>query len=182
MKSGKTEPEKEGNPQAEVIAEMMLAKTVLEEKNELLALQERAIRDLKETVRRLEDDLKAVRAEGARWRESGRQEGCLQVVAEAARLAGEHLHQHMRQGREDERWSLASRLLRLFAERYGLELIDQAPAVDPELHQVVEVVEEPLQESCVQILALGFRLGGRTVQPALVRVIRGKSAGSPPGG
>ena len=181
MKSEKTEPE--GNPQAEVIAEMMLAKTVLEEKNELLARQERAIRDLKETVRRLEEDLKAVRAEGARWRESGRQEGCLQVVAEAARLAGEHLHQHMRQGREDERWSLASRLLRLFAERYGLELIDQTVGtVDPELHQVVEVVEEPLQESCVQILALGFRLGGRTVQPALVRVIRGKSAGSPPGG
>jgi molecular chaperone GrpE (heat shock protein) len=180
MKSGKKEPEKEGNPQAEVIAEMMLAKTVLEEKNELLARQERAIRDLKETVRRLEDDLKAVRAEGARWRESGRQEGCLQVVAEAARLAGEHIQQH--QGREDERWSLASRLIRLFAERYGLELIDQAPAVDPELHQVVEVVEEPLQESCVQILAQGFRLGGRTVQPALVRVIRGKSAGSPPGG
>jgi len=175
MKSEKPEPE--GNPQAEVIAEMMLAKTVLEEKNELLAKQERTIRDLKETVRRLQEDLQALLAERAQWRESGRQEGCLQVVAEAARMAGEHL------GREDDRWGLAYRLIRHFAERYGLELIDRAAgAVDPELHQVVEVVEDPLQESSMQILALGIRLGGRTVQPALVRVIRGKTAGSPPVG
>ena len=177
MKSEKPVPENENNPQAEVIAEMMLAKTVLEEKNELLARQERTIRELKETVRLLEEDLKALLAERDRWQESGRQEGRSQVVAEAARMAGEYL------GREDERWGLASRLIRNFAERYGLELIDQAAGtVDPELHQVVEVVEEPLQKPSVQILARGFRLRGRTIQPALVRVIRGKAAESLPGG
>ena len=171
MKNEKTEPDKENNPQAELIAEMMLAKTVLEEKNELLARQERTIRGLKETVLQLQEDLKALQQERITWRESGRREGSLEVVAEAARLAGEHL------GREDEQWGLASRLLRHFAERYDLQLIDRADAVDPELHQVVEVVESPEQESAVQILVRGFRLGGRTVQPALVRVIRGKSPG-----
>jgi molecular chaperone GrpE (heat shock protein) len=177
MKSEKPVPESKNNPQAEVIAEMMLAKTVLEEKNELLARQERTIRELKETVRLLEEDLKALLAERDRWQESGRQEGRSQVVVEAARMAGEYL------GREDERWGLASRLIRNFAERYGLELIDQAAGtVDPELHQVVEVVEEPLQKPSVQILARGFRLGGKTVQPALVRVIKGKAAESLPGG
>ena len=177
MKSEKTDPEKAKNPQAELIGEMMLAKTVLEEKNELLARQERTIRKLQETVRHLEEDLKALQAERARWREGGRQEGRAQVVAEVARLAAEHL------GRERDRFGLASRLIRHFAERYGLELIDQAAGtVDPELHQVVEVVDEPRQKSSVQILARGFRLGGKTVQPALVKVIRGKAAQSPPGG
>ncbi len=163
------EPEQERNPQAELIGEMMLAKTVLEEKNELLARQERTIRDLKQTVLQLQEDLKAFQAERAEWRESGNREGRLEVVAEAARLAGEHL------GLEDDPWGLASRLLRYFGERYGLQLIDRAEGVDPELHQVVEVLESPEQESSVQVLVRGFRLGGRTVQPALVRVIRGKS-------
>ena len=167
MKNQKSEPE--NNPQAEVIAEMMLAKTVLEEKNELLAHQERTIRNLQETV-------EALRAEGARWRESGRQEGSVQVVAEAARLAVEHL-------RMEDRWSLAARLIRHFQERYGLEVIEQAGGtVDPELHQVVEVVEAAGQAPSLQILAPGFRLNGKTVQPALVRVIRAKAAEEPSGG
>ncbi len=169
MKSERTESEKEKNPQAELIGEMMLAKTVLEEKNELLACQERAIRDLRKTVLQLEEDLRALQAERAEWRESGRKEGSLEAVAEAARMAEEHL------GREDEPMGLASRLLRHFGERYGLQLIDRAATVDPELHQVVEVVESPEQESSVQVLVRGFRLGGRTIQPALVRVIRGKT-------
>lgn len=177
MKNEKTDSEKEKHPQAELIGEMMLAKTVLEEKNELLVRQERTIRKLQETVRHMEEDMKALQAERARWRESGRQEGRSQLIAEVARLAGEHL------GREGDRWGLASRLLRHFAERYGLELIDQAAGtVDPELHQVVEVVDEPRQKSSVQILVRGFRLRGKTVQPALVRVIRGKAAKSPPAG
>jgi molecular chaperone GrpE (heat shock protein) len=175
MKSEKTEPGKGGNPQTEVIAEMMLAKTVLEEKNELLARQERAIRELKETALRLEDDLKELRAERDRWRETGRQEGALQVVAEAARMAVEYL------AKEQDRWGLAPRLIRHFAERYGLELVDEAAEeVDPELHQVLEVVETPEQVPSVQILTPGFRLAGSTVQPALVRVIRGKDADHPP--
>lgn len=176
MKNQKSEPE--NNPQAEVIAEMMLAKTVLEEKNELLAHQERTIRNLQETARRLEEDLEALRAESARWRENGRQEGSAQVVAEAAHLAVEHL-------RMEDRWSLAARLIRHFQERYGLEVIDQAPAVDPELHQVIEVVEAVEaagQAPSLQILAPGFRLNGKTVQPALVRIIRAKAAEEPSGG
>jgi molecular chaperone GrpE (heat shock protein) len=175
MKSEKAEPEKESHLQAELIAEMMLAKTVLEEKNELLERQERTIRELKDTLLRLQEDLQALRAERAAWRESGRQEGSLEVVAEAARLAGEHL------GREEDRWGLASRLMRHFEERYGLQVIDQAASLDPELHQVVEVVESPGQDSSVQILAPGFRLGGRTIQPALVRVLRGKGPQPPEG-
>jgi molecular chaperone GrpE (heat shock protein) len=177
MKSEKSGPGNEKKPQAELIAEMMLAKTVLEEKNELLAREERTIRKLRDAVRRLEEDLKSLQAEKTRWREGGRQEGCAQVVAEVARLAGEHL------GREGDRWGLASRLLRHFAERYGLELIDgAAEAVDPERHQVIEVAEDPRQKSGVQILALGFRLQGKTIQPALVRVIKGRGTRNPPGG
>jgi molecular chaperone GrpE (heat shock protein) len=148
---------------------MMLAKAVLEEKSELLARQERTIRELKDTVLRLQEDVKTLQAERAEWREGGKREGSLEAVAEAARLAVEHL------GREDEQWGLASRLLRHFAERYGLEVIDRPDTVDPDLHQVVEVVESPDEESSVQVLARGFRLGGRTIQPALVRVVRGKT-------
>ena len=54
---------KKKNPEGSSIGEMMLAKTVLEEKNEALEGKDRQIRELAGRVRRLTEEAAALRAE-----------------------------------------------------------------------------------------------------------------------
>ncbi|UCF99975.1 MAG: hypothetical protein JSV89_10665 [Spirochaetaceae bacterium] len=159
-----------------LIGEMMLAKTVLEEKNELLDQKDRLIRELRSQLTQREVELEELKAElhnSERDRTVAEQEAELRgkhkVVAEVVELAAEY-----ERGSEDPENKLAWRLIWQFQERYGLEVISGTPCrVDPQIHRVIEVVhpKQPEVFPAIWILTKGFRLAGRTIKPALVRVI-----------
>jgi molecular chaperone GrpE (heat shock protein) len=159
----------------ELIGEMMLAKTVLEEKNELLDQKESIIRELRTEVRTAESELERLRREvekcysqSSSIRQSALQEGFSQVITGVVHLLADYLVEDT-----DTSMNLAIRLLRLFEEKYGLEVIEESPErVDPRIHQVVAVEYDPGAKLSIQVLARGFRLGGKTIVPALVKVIR----------
>lgn len=102
-------------------------------------------------------------------REQALQDGIRKLVEEVVSLLDACGHR-----KDGADGLLAQRLIRLFQDRYGLEIIEgDCGQVDPLLHQVIEVVRCPGQGSSVQIQARGFRLRGRLIRPALVKVLRG---------
>ena len=161
-----------------LIGEMMLAKTVLEEKNELLDQKDQRIRELRSRQKQIETELEELKGEVERLdgertaiTAKAEQEGMRRVIAEVVQLASEY-----EAGSQALDRSLSSRLIRLFRERYKLEVIAGTPErIDPDCHQVIEVLEGTVVEgkSEITVLARGYRLGGKTIKPALVRVIRG---------
>jgi molecular chaperone GrpE (heat shock protein) len=158
------------------VVEMMLAKSVLEEKNELLEGKERIIVELRSKANALEAELETVRDELERRaaelsviRKASRQEGILSVVEEVVRIAADY---HSRDGGESIK--LACRLFRVFHERYGLEVLESvADGIDPEIHRVVELDYDPEGDSSIQVLSKGYQIAGRVIRPMLVKVIRG---------
>jgi len=158
---------KKKNREGSSIGEMMLAKTVLEEKNEALEDKDRQIRELVGTVRRLTEEAAALRAEAQaeeRRREEGlhsaRLEGRCAVVEDVVGLLSDW---------GDEEPALAARLLALLREQHGLEVIDRVQGrIDPRLHRVLEVDRHSAPGS--QVLAHGYRLGQRVLRPAFVKV------------
>jgi molecular chaperone GrpE len=161
----------------ELIGEMMLAKSVLEEKSELLDQKEELIRRLRSHNMRLEGELEELRGESRRRDgelqrdlERARREGIRDVVEEVVCLAADYEAQ---ESGVDGR--LAARLIRLFQERYALEVLSSAAGgIDPQIHQVVIAENGPKGGSSVQVLRNGFRLEGKVIRPALVRVVGAK--------
>jgi molecular chaperone GrpE (heat shock protein) len=162
-------------PQA--IAEMMLAKTVLEEKNEVLEAKDRQLRELTTRLRNLTEDFEELKAEleassreCSEVRRSAYLEGASQVVEEVVGVLADW-------GPEEPK--LAAHLLAMLREKHGLEVIEGVPEkLDPHLHRVLEVSRE--SQSGTKVLAKGFRLEGRVLRPALVGV--GLAADMPPSG
>jgi molecular chaperone GrpE (heat shock protein) len=163
-------------PESAQIGEMMLAKTVLEEKNEQLEAKDLELRELTsrqrlllEEVEELKGELERSMRENAEVRREGRLEGAREVVEEVVGVLADW-------GQEEAK--LAAHLLAVLGKKHGLEVIDEVPhRLDPRLHRVLEVSQEA--ESGIQLLARGFRLGGRVLRPALVKVNRAAQTAPP---
>jgi molecular chaperone GrpE (heat shock protein) len=161
--------------QPPAIGEMMLAKTVLEEKNEELEAKDRRLRELTSRLRDLTEDVEQLQAELeasahnlAEARRGAFQEGADRVIEEVVGVLADW---------GPEAPKLTEHLLAVLRERHGLELIEEVPGrLDPRLHRVLEVSRLP--QAGTQVLTKGFRLGGRVLRPALVRV--GLAADPPP--
>jgi molecular chaperone GrpE (heat shock protein) len=154
------------------IGEMMLAKTVIEEKNVLLDQKDEEIRKLRSREQglqsrlvRAEEELQGFEAEKAAAVEQAFDRGRRESVAEVVRLAADY----SQDGQEGSR-ALAGRLIRLFRDKYGLEVIDRvASRIDPEVHKVLEVVRGR-EGSGAQVVSRGYRMEGKLIRPALVKV------------
>ncbi len=149
------------------IGEMMLAKTVLEEKNDLLENKDLQIRELTGRVRRLSEEVAELRAEAER---SGRRQA---ELLRGERLEGvrgvlESVVGFLADWGEAEP-ALAARLLGMLREKHGLEVIDRVQGrIDPRLHRVLEVQRD--EQPGTEVLAHGYRLGDRVLRPAFVKV------------
>ena len=157
MSRVKTVPEK--NSDRALIGEMMLAKTMLEEKNELIDRKDIAIRELETRLKQRDAELAEAGEELQRCM------GRMEIIGEVVRLAADY--------DQSGTSNLASRLIRLFRDRYGLEVIDGAAEhIDPDVHRVIEVVRrEERGETGFEVLARGFKMNGKVIRPALVKVI-----------
>jgi molecular chaperone GrpE (heat shock protein) len=154
------------------IGELMLAKTVIEEKNVLLDQKDEQIRRLRsrEQVlgRRLaeaEEQLEGLEGEKVEAEAQAYGRGRREAVAEVVRLAAEYA-----QCGQEGSGALAGRLIGLFREKYGLQVIDRvASGIDPEVHQVLEVVRGE-QGPGAEVVSRGYRMEGKLIRPALVKV------------
>jgi molecular chaperone GrpE (heat shock protein) len=174
VKQGKQTERRQGFK--DLIGEMMLAKTVLEEKNELLDQKDRQIQELlvreKQLRRELEtmtQQLEFCQSELAEQRATGIRKGECKVVEEVLRIAAD-FEEHAEGAAAD----LARRILTLFQRNYGLEVLAAVPSsIDPEIHCVVEVSDQNAIEPAIQVLAKGYKMGGRFIRPMMLRVSKG---------
>jgi molecular chaperone GrpE (heat shock protein) len=180
----RTSPSQGKDTTKDLIGEMMLAKTMLEEKNELLDRKDSLVRELQAQCKQLQSELAECRLkledlalEAEAIRDRALSEGRHEAVSEVVRLAADY---EKAEARPESGVHLFSRLIRLFREKYGLEVIDRVPErIDPEVHRVIEVVREPGNgDSRLQVLAKGYRVHGKLVCPALVKVYEGPPKGA----
>lgn len=155
--------------EAPQIGEMMLAKTVLQEKNEQLEAKDRQLRQLATRLKVLTDEVERLRSERGPDPPAGPAAGCRTYQDGVAAVVEGVIGVLADWGPEQP--GLTARLLALLRERHGLEMIEQVPGrLEPRLHRVVEVCSE--QGAGVEVLARGYRLGTRILRPALVRAGR----------
>lgn len=174
----------------EVIAELMLAKTVLEEKNEIIDEKDRIIRELYSKEKELETELVSFKREiesakailrryvrlNKTEHDKSPQSGIQKVIADVVAIAADYQSCiSSAHGRSlDINGSLAGRLMTLFVESYDLEVLDGAPKeIDPKIHQVVEVIEDKHGESSFVQLSKGYRIGKKVIRPMGLKVLKG---------
>lgn len=158
------------------VGEMMFARAVIEEKNELIDRKDAIIRELVSELRNAESEVKELRdtiCEAERNRDTERsaakQEAFNQLISELVRITADWDNLHRERSSR-----LSSRIYSLFQDEYGLRLIDEPPeSIDPELHQVVEVDHSTSGEASIEILSSGYRIGATVIRPALVKVVLG---------
>ncbi len=159
--------------QSPAIGEMMLAKTILEEKNDTIDQKDRSIRDLSCQLREMRQELEQSGRELAQSRQDARWQGVREVLEEVFCLVCDY-----RGGEGGAENKLADRLIMMCREKYGLEVIDKTPdAVDPEIHQVVEVEQAAGPSTSIQVISKGFKVAGRLLKPMQVKVIKGAKRG-----
>lgn len=168
---------RKGTSSSEVLTgELMLAKSVIEDKNELIDRKDAKIRELQTRLQATEKDneelqlaLSRVMRRDEMLKAEERADVLNDVISEVVRVAAsyEDLHGSSSSG-------LAAKIFALFEDKYDLRVIE-APAhsVDPALHHVVEVDHAGDQNGSIEILANGYRLGENVIRPALVKVILG---------
>ncbi len=146
---------------SEVIGEMMLARSVLEGKNELLEQKEAQLGELRRRLQAGEGELAELRS------------GNLRLIESVVRLAVDFLPDKEAEGSKpySPDAGLAGRLIALLMKEYGVTAIDlPAGWLDPAIHEVVDVQEADGVERIVK-LKVGFRLGSRVLRPMRVRVL-----------
>ena len=68
----------------------------------------------------------------------------------------------------------ARRILTLFQRNFCLEVLAAVPTtIDPQIHRVVEVIDQNPIEPAIQLLAKGYKMGGRLIRPMMLRVSKG---------
>ncbi len=151
---------------SEVIGEMMLARSVLEDKNELLEQKEAQLRELRRRLQAGEGELAELRS------------GNLRLIESVVRLAGDFLPDEEAEGSKpySPDAGLAGRLIALLMKEFGVTAIDRlAGRLDPAIHEVVDVQEQTDGVERIVKLKVGFRLGSRVLRPMRVRVLTGSS-------
>jgi molecular chaperone GrpE len=160
-----------------LIGELMLARAVLEERGDLVEGADLELRSLRTREAQLRAELE----------EQGARRGVLQQrrerAADAARARGtfESVSSLVAEiapfdpGPDAAGSGLFVDLLSLLAARFGLEVIDAAEEpLSPASHRVIE--RRAGASRSVEVLQRGYRLAGRVVRPALVRVTTARPA------
>ena len=170
----------------EAIAELMLARSALEQKNEAIDARDAVIRDLLGKIRALECELKEARMVAPATGNALKHEGTEDVIEDIVYLlvkyetgpSGFGSGEGGCAGIDPEKTSIpCGKILALLRDRWGVEVIDGEPAViDPYIHRVIEVVKGPGVDNRVVPLSKGYRLGKKIIAPMKLRVIEGGEA------
>ncbi len=155
------------------IGEMMLAKTVLEEKNEAIESRDRTIRELRSQLQVAQQELSQSVRILSRTQEATCQQGIRKVLQDVLEVVARY--QEADDGVVN---MLAGRLLQMLKENYGVEVLERAPPkYDPAVHEVVDVEHASGKPSSITVVSKGFVVHGAVLRPMKVRVVRGYGPG-----
>ena len=162
------------------IGELMLAKTALEEKHEQIDKKEKSIRELQKKNRKLESELEKVREILSDIEETQRKNNAEnfnksseEIIRDIIQIISRYDHICSSKNGNNGITMLVENILGLFVKEYGLEIIDgPADEVDPEIHQVVEVVTRDEENAGIVRLARGYKVGEKILYPMKVKVIK----------
>jgi hypothetical protein len=130
----------------EAIAELMLARSALEQKNETIDAKDAAIRDLLRKNRALERELEEARRAVPAAANTGGHTGVESLIEDVVRLLVKHEMAPAASalGGDTPAAGLEGEIVELLRDRWGLEVFDGEPsAIDPYIHRVIEVVKGP---------------------------------------
>ncbi len=161
------------------IGELMLARTALEEKHELIDRKDHIIRELVQKNRDIEAELEELRGVLSEMEEMGKSKEVDSYNRGIVAVIGDILHIMVRyeavcnvKNENDELNMLIEGIFHLLKERYGLEIMDGVPAeIDPELHRVIEVNAGQGKGREIIQLSKGYRIGKKILSPMKLKVI-----------
>ncbi|MCK5095166.1 MAG: nucleotide exchange factor GrpE [Spirochaetes bacterium] len=161
------------------IGELMLARSALEEKHELIDRKDRIIRELMQKNRDIEADLKEVKAVLSDMEEMEKSNEVNSYNRGIEAVIGDILHILVRyeavfniKSESNEMKMLIEGIFNLLEKQYGLEIMDGAPAeIDPEIHQVIEVIAGKGKGREIIQLSKGYRIGKKILSPVKLKVI-----------
>jgi molecular chaperone GrpE (heat shock protein) len=162
------------------IGELMLAKNALEEKHEQIDKKEKSIRQLQKKNRKLEAELEKAREMLSVIKETQRNteseephKGSDAVIRDIIYIISRYDHAFSSENGNTELRMLVENILELLVKEYGLEIIDDpADTVDPEIHQVIEVVTGDEDDAGIVRLARGYKVGDKILSPMKIKVIK----------
>lgn len=161
------------------IGELMLARTVLEEKHELIDRKDQIIRELMQKNRDIETELEEVKGVLSDMEEMEKNNEVDSYNSGIEAVIGDIIHNLAQyetvcniKSESNEMKMLIDSIFHLLKERYGLEIIDGAPAeIDPELHQVIEVSAGQGDGREIIQLSKGYRIGKKILSPMKLKVM-----------
>jgi molecular chaperone GrpE (heat shock protein) len=161
----------------EAIAELMLARSALEQKNEIIDAKDAVIRELVQKNRSLERELDEVLRTAPAAENAGGRTGVESLVEDIVMLLLKCEKAPVAASLEREIPAVADlerEIVGLLRDRWGLEVIEGEPAsVDPYIHRVIEVVKGSRGGEKAVPLSRGYRLGKKVLAPMKLRVIEG---------
>lgn len=165
----------------EAIGELMLAKTALEEKYELINEKDRTIKELLQKSRNIEERLKEVEEllseaelQNQKSENLAFERGVEAVIKDLLSIITQYERINNQLSDDAEEIEPLNRILRSLETRYGLERIDGQPEkIDPEIHRVIDVIHDDVDKEQIILLSSGYRLNGKVLLPVKLRVITG---------
>jgi molecular chaperone GrpE (heat shock protein) len=169
------------------VEELMLIKTSMEEKSEMLDSKDKQIhmllkekKILADKYRKTEQSFHELRQEVSSKEKKAFREGGEAVIEDIVHVLCkyEKAWNNERHTVRPSESMVAEGILGMLRDIYGLETIDagHGAVLDPGKHQVVDVQQAPDGDSQIVALSKGYRIGTRVIKTACLRVIKGGKA------
>jgi len=172
------------NLSKDAIGELMLAKAALEAKNEIIDKKDRTIRGLYSDIKRLNTEVESIQEQliisNRRLREKNNKklkDGVNEVIKDIVNLILDYRYASslIKNDEVDLKSELAEKILGLLKREYNLiEIDDPVDKINPEIHEVVEVVNTQNMDSSYIILSKGYKIGNKIIIPVRIKVLKGK--------
>ena len=172
--------------------ELEIVKTIMEKQNKTIPINEKnyIIHDLHAKLRSLTLEmislsekmestrkiLRDLKTNIEKERSKALQEGAQKVIEEIVSILVEYETDCLSGNEHISKINhhLFTRLIDFFKERYKVEVIDETPErIDPTIHQVITMVDEPDMNSLIVQLSKGYRIGKKVIHPMRLKIIKG---------
>jgi len=162
------------------IEELMLVKTALEEKNELIDQKDHLIRELYTIIENLEEKnnyqknkLKQTEKNLDQEKQKAWEQGVESVIIDIINLITKYERKSLFNKELDEVIPIG-KIISLLKERYGLQVLEEPKQeIDPRFHKIVEINKSKCDAMEYAVLANGYKIGKRIIKPVQLKVIQG---------
>jgi len=162
------------------IEEIMLVKTVLEEKNDLLEKKDQLIHELYTKIKNLEIELIQLKEklhEHEKEQEKGKndawEQGVESVIFDIINLLSKYERKPIEE-KEQNKFVPIEKIVTLLQNRYGLQILEKPQKkINPCIHKLIETNGKEGNISECIVLSRGYRIGKKVIKPMQLKVVIG---------